>query len=705
MDTRIAVKAAWVLGIVGVVLGLVLTVLNASGWSWGGVALLGIVVTSEVAFLTVGALILSRQPENRIGGLLLIEGLAFTAAVSCIVWAEHALIVSPGSLPFGAAAAWLSRLLTPLALGMFIPIFLLFPDGRPPSPRWRVVWWTWLVAVLVAMLGWVTGLHDVEVIGFFEGRTKVPNPTFVGAWAETATGIAGFVLFGCALATGVGVVMRYRRVRGLERQQIRWLAFVAVSTLGILFGTILVSTVTGSDLDGPAGEAVFLLFAATLLVGLPLTIGIAILRYHLYDLDLVIRKTLVVGALAVFITVVYVGIVVGIGSLVDASLGLRILATAVVAIAFQPARNRANHLANRLVYGKRATPYETLARFSDRVGGTYASDDVLPRVAHVIADGTAARAEVWLRIGGSFRRAASWPTREDMGAEEVDDVEQIAGDHVAPVIQLGKTLGAIAVTKDRSEPLTPNDADLVDRLAEQAGLVLANARLTADLEARLDDIDRQAAELRASRQRIVAAQDEERRRLERNIHDGAQQHLVALAVKLRLTKTMLERDPVKGHTMLGELRHQVDSAIDTIRSLSLGVYPPLLEEQGVAAALAGQYTTSGIPVRMQSDAFDRHPIEIEAAVYFCVLEALQNAAKYADASEIQVTLRDRDDLVEFEVTDDGRGFDASANGSGTGIAGMRDRLAVFGGTIDLRSTPGKGTIVLGQVPVTQEVSA
>jgi signal transduction histidine kinase len=255
------------------------------------------------------------------------------------------------------------------------------------------------------------------------------------------------------------------------------------------------------------------------------------------------------------------------------------------------------------------------------------------------------------------------------------------------------------------EPLAPEEAELLDRLAEQAGLVLANARLTADLEARLAQIARQAADLRASRQRIVAAQDEERRRLERNIHDGAQQHLVALAVKLRLAKGLLQKDTDQGRRMLVELRGEIDAALDTLRSLALGIYPPLLEEQGIAAAIAAQYTRSSLPVRMETDGIGRYPIELEAAVYFCTLEALQNAAKYAHASEITVSLRERDDAIEFVVADDGVGFDPSANGRGTGVQGIRDRISVFGGDATIESSPGTGTTVRGRVPITTEVPA
>jgi signal transduction histidine kinase len=414
----------------------------------------------------------------------------------------------------------------------------------------------------------------------------------------------------------------------------------------------------------------------------------------------------VVGVLAAFIGLIYVAIVVGLGSFAD-SPALRIGATALVAIAFQPVRDRANGWANRLVYGARATPYEVLARFGDRVGETYASEDVLPRVARVIAEGTSAvRAEVWLRVGDELGLAASWPDAEERPSVPVaDDELPIAGDRVAAVRHHGALLGAIAVEKRASEPLTPGEAELVDRLADQASLILANAGLTADLEARLDQIALQAAELRASRQRIVTAQDEERRRLERNIHDGAQQHLVALAVKLRLAKTAIAADPVRGRTMLEEIGGEIDAALDTLRALALGIYPPLLEEQGIGPALAAQYVRSGLPVRMEADGTGRYPIEIEAAVYFAALEALQNAAKYAHANEITIAIAPEDGAIRFSVRDDGVGFDPAATGEGSGLAGIRDRLAVFGGDASIESAPGKGTVVRGRVPVSEVRSA
>jgi signal transduction histidine kinase len=509
--------------------------------------------------------------------------------------------------------------------------------------------------------------------------------------------VGGVGLLATTIASIASLFVRWRHAVGDERQQLRLLVFVAA--IGFIFFWL-------SGVPGPISGIGWAGFLVCALVGIPAAIAVAVLKYRLYDVDLVIRKTVVFGVLAVFITVVYVAVVVGLGSLFSDTLILRIAATALVAVAFQPVRDRANRFANHLVYGDRATPYEVLARFGERVGETYASEDVLPRIARVIAEGTAAaRSEVWLRLGDRLTLAASWPVAEPQASFPMngDELPAIDADRVAPVRHQGELLGAIAVTKPPSEPLAAGEAELLDRLAEQAGLVLANARLTADLEARLMQIAAQAADLRASRQRIVAAQDEERRRLERNIHDGAQQHLVALAVKLRLAKTALQKDPELGRRMLGEIKGEVDAALDTLRSLALGIYPPLLEEQGIAAALAAQYLRSSLPVRMEADGIDRYPIELEAAIYFCALEALQNAAKYANATAITIAFRERDGALEFSVADDGGGFDPGSNGTGTGIQGMRDRMAVFGGDAEIESSPGQGTIVRGRVPVSERV--
>jgi signal transduction histidine kinase len=667
--------------------------------------LFGVLTIVVVAgYTTLGRMIVTRA-GNLIGWVFLSMG----TAVAIGLPAEGYVEASYGqpyiaSLPGTAVAGWFSSVM-PTLLALALPmLFLLFPTGHAPTPRWRWVGRLWLVGASLSFV-WLA-FRPGEILGE-RGRFSIENPFGVDALRPLRLLFAdlGVVcVLVAAVAAVVSLVVRFRRGVREERQQIKWLMFVGIAAATILALMIVLDAVLSPAAEGEngLGDLLWLPLLLVLLVGPPAATAIAVFRHRLYDIDVVIRKTVVFGVLAAFITAVYVTIVAGLGSIFDDTLVLRIAATALIAVAFQPVRDRGNRLANRLVYGERATPYEVLARFGDRVGETYASEDVLPRVARVIAEGTsAAHADVWLRLGDSLTLAASWPASGEeaalpMDAEELPDVD---GDRVAPVRHQGELLGAIAVTKPANEPLAPGEAELLDRLAEQAGLVLANARLTADLEARLAQIARQAADLRASRQRIVAAQDEERRRLERNIHDGAQQHLVALAVKLRLAKGLLQKDPEQGRRMLEELRGEVDAALDTLRSLALGIYPPLLEEQGIAAALAAQYTRSSLPVRMETDGMRRYPIELEAAVYFCTLEALQNAAKYAHASTITIAFRERDGVLEFTVADDGVGFDPGSRPAGTGIQGIRDRIAVFGGDARIESAPGAGTLLVGQVPV------
>jgi signal transduction histidine kinase len=249
----------------------------------------------------------------------------------------------------------------------------------------------------------------------------------------------------------------------------------------------------------------------------------------------------------------------------------------------------------------------------------------------------------------------------------------------------GELLGALTLDMPAAEPLSKTGQKLVTDLASQAGLVLRNVGLIE--------------ELRESRRRIVAAQDERARKLERDIHDGAQQQLVAMAIKQRLAESLIARDPDKARHMLSELQADTTDALDNLRDLARGIYPPLLADQGLAAALEAQARKSPVAVSLDADGLGRYPQEVEAAVYFCVLEALQNIAKYAQASSASILLALSNGRLRFVVEDDGRGFDP-ALARGTGLTNMRDRLEAIGGALELDSAPGRGTTVRGQIPVT-----
>jgi signal transduction histidine kinase len=345
------------------------------------------------------------------------------------------------------------------------------------------------------------------------------------------------------------------------------------------------------------------------------------------------------------------------------------------------------------------------------MGGSVATEELLPEMARILGEGTGAtRAEAWLRVGDELRRAASWPQPDDEPPAPfpISDGELPAiggADRAVGVRHQGELLGALTVTKPASEPLTSIEEKLLADLASQAGLVLRNARLTAELRERLDQITAQAeelrrtsGELRASRQRLVRAQDEERRRLERNLHDGAQQQLVALAIKERLVEGLIAREPDKARQMLSELQTDTAEALDNLRELARGIYPPLLADQGLAEALRSQARKSPLPVQVDADGVGRFSQEAEAAVYFCVLEALQNVAKYSQASSVEIRLRADDGLLSFTVSDDGRGFDRETTKPGSGLTNMADRMAALGGSLTIESAVGQGTVVSGQVP-------
>jgi signal transduction histidine kinase len=653
-----------------------------------GNALTGTVaVAFVVSFASVGALLAWKRPANPIGWLLSATGLAFAAADAGL------LLQFPRTRAWGSWTSWVFF----LGVGFVVFVLLLFPTGSLPSRRWRPAAW----AATAAMAAWALGNAFAPTL-LTAGPPPVGNPTGVaGPTGHVFTflaGAGGLLIVAAGLAAIVSLVFRYRRAGAVEREQLKWLVYAGGLIVAVELAEIVTERIfgltgaTANTLENVTGQAVVAL--------VPIAIGIAIFRYHPYDIDVVINKTLVYGSLAVFITGVYMAIVVGLGSLAQRgarpSVALSIAATAVVAVAFQPVRERVQHLANRLVYGRRATPYEVLADFAERMAGVYAAEDLLPRMARILAEGTAAtRADVWLKSGEVFHDGAAWPTDAPplppARATAADVPAYPAADRILPVRYQGELLGALSVSKRPGETLTPTEDRLLADLASQVGLVLRNAGLREQPLARLEEI-------RASRLRLVAAQDAERRRIERNIHDGAQQQLVALAIKLSITESMIGTDTEGERELLAELREDAASAVEELRDLARGIYPPLLISMGLVAALEAQARKAPVPTSVAADGVGRYPQDLEAAVYFCVLEALQNAAKYAGATRAEIRLTVSGNDLTFEVTDDGAGFDPGNKGYGTGLQGMADRLHAHGGSLAVRSAPGAGTTISGRLP-------
>jgi signal transduction histidine kinase len=685
MTTWTARRLAWPVGVASIVLLVATLVLmfidrasdlpdDVAVWSVSDV--LDVVVSIGVPIL--GIVIVNKRPRNAIGWVFIVAGAALALAGFGQSYALHGLVAEPGSLPAGQALAWLSNVLWPIPIVCLTLLFLLFPTGHLPSPRWRPVVWVVMavyavltvVSIILATAGWSDPFEGFDVAAGTLGDL---------GWIAIVIAVFGEIV--ALVLSVVSLVVRYRGSTADERLQLKW--FVSAAAIAALAFSV------GFFVD----SAVVSVIVSISLVFLYVAIGIAMLKHNLYDIDLIINKTITYGAIAAFITAIYVIVVVVIGAFIGVTEGVSLLATAVVAVAFQPIRRRAQQFANRLVYGERATPYEVLSRFSEQVGETYSGEDILVRMARLLAEGTGATsAVVWLRVGDEVRPAATWPTNGAMATAiplAADEPPVIDGATASiPVRHQRELLGLLTVTKPPNEPLSPVEEKLVADLAGQAGLVLANSRLIEDL--------------RASRQRLVAAQDAERRRLERNLHDGAQQQLVAMAVRLRLARTTASRDLAEADRMLEQLESDVSDALENLRELARGVYPPLLADRGLAAAIEAQARRSPVPVLVEADGIGRYPQELETALYFCTLEALQNAAKYAEANEVAVRLAEDHGELVLSIRDDGRGFDRAETPLGAGLQNMADRLAALGGTLTVRSRPGAGTTIEGRAPAGSE---
>ena len=689
MGSRTAAWLAWSMCLVTLVAMAGALAIGVAKSSLDVFSLLG--MPAILAFSVVGALVASRRPDNPIGWILCGAGLSFALASLAGEYATYALITEPGSLPGGDIMAWLGTWAWPPGIILvFTYLLLLFPDGRLPSRRWKPVAWLAAVALVIAVIpvaitGWPIRGPILANIG--EEAPAGASAAFKAAYDIQVLGI--ILTFVLGIASAASLVIRLRRASGDERAQLKWFAYASAFLVAAIIANSPLVGVGGNVLPGIA------------LVMVPAAIGIAMFRYRLYDIDVVINKTIVVAVLAAFVTAVYLAVVVGISHLINTTgepnVLLSIAATAIVALAFQPLRERARRLADRVVYGKRATPYEVLSEFSERMAGSYSTEDVLPRMARILGEGTGARrTEVWLRVGSQLQVAASWPEGAEAAKTLLPDSEDELpefpeADRAVPVRHQSELLGALTLTKPASEPVTPAEEKLLSDLASQAGLMLRNVRLTAELQARLVD-------LRASRQRLVAAQDQERRRLERDLHDGAQQQLVALAVKQRLAEGLVRKDPEKAAQMLADLQADTTEALENLRDLARGIYPPLLAEKGLPAALEGHARKGHLPVTVETDGLGRYPQEVEAAVYFCCLEALQNIAKYAEASHVSVNLSTEAGQLNFSVIDDGKGFDPGSKPPGSGLQGMADRMEALGGMLEVHSEPGKGTTVVGLIP-------
>jgi signal transduction histidine kinase len=660
---------------------------------------------AAVTYATLGALIV-RRAGNLIGWIMIGvgAGLAFLGMASA--YAVIGVVTYPGGLPAPKLVGTLAECSFGPSTFAIAFMFLFFPSGKLPSRRWRPLAAAGLALAGLTLSGLVVRPRLVQIPAPGGTSLTFPNPLGVaGLWPVLRVVLVG-TIYGMAVvfvaflaASIVSLVVRYRAGDPLQRLQVKWLAmtalmlavFLVIALLGIAAGLTWVT------------NAAFQVVTIIVLFGIPAVMAIAILRHRLFDIDIIISRAVVYGLLSAAFTAVYAGIVLGIGTFAGHRGGpvLTVAAAVCIALLFQPLRRRAQLLANRLVYGERATPYQVLSDFAEDMAGQLGYGEALDKMVSLLAGATGAtRAGAWIRMGAELRPVATWPPGSPAPAPvAVSGLElpPIDASRAVPVRHGDELLGALSLQKPANEPLTSAEDQLLQHLASQAGLLLRNVQLTAELQATID-------ELRASRRRLVETQDAERRKIERNLHDGAQQQLIALTIQLGLLEQSAG-DPGYFRQMAAQLKETLHAALEDLRDLARGIYPPLLAEQGLVPALQAQARKAPLPVTIETGSLGRYPQDTETTVYFCTLEALQNITKYAAASQATVRLACTGGSLQFTITDNGTGFDTTTARHGTGLQGMTDRLAALGGALAIRSQPGHGTTLTGRLPVTDHVGS
>jgi signal transduction histidine kinase len=598
------------------------------------------------------------------------------------------------------AARDVATLAAVLVTAISFHFVLALPDGRLHDSLRRGTIATAYVAALGVGLGLAVAHHPFTVVD--------------GAISWT---IAAMLALGPVRA-------RYLASIGYRRERMLWFGIGVTLALTVALGAAVLHLLVGWP--GPLGAVAA---GATVLV--PLGLLAAESRRLGTHAGRGLVQVLAVLGFVVVVSAIYMVLVLGLGHAPKTTgdkevLALSMVASGVAAVIFVPVRERFLESSTRFVYGAREAPDEVLRTFGSRLTRAIPMDELLLQLAESLRKTmTLASAEVFTGAGEVLERTASVPdlgpgslvvtprerpvvTRAGVSGTAWASIwlpallagregEQI---RVAPVSHAGELLGLIVVERSsQASGFSEDDDRVLSDLARQVGLALHNSQLDTALQTTLDEVRKQADELRESRARVVASGDAERRRIERNLHDGAQQHLVALAVNLRLARDIVVDDADAGLEMLDELASEVQETIQEVRQLAHGIYPPLLVDSGLVEALRAAANRNPLPVEISADGIGRYPSETEAAVYFCCLEALQNAAKHAPEARVELRLWEEAGGLLFTVTDDGPGFDPDRAQKGHGYVNMADRLGAIGGTVRWESQIGKGSVVRGSVPL------
>lgn len=640
-----------------------------------------------LAFAICGALIIARRPANPVGWLLYGFGVLYAPLSAARTYAWYVLIERPGRLPGGDIAAWADTWFGgSIQLAVLVLLFLLFPTGQLPSTRWRPLAWLVGLAVFLDLLGKLRPgpLRNLEV------DAQVVNPFGIAGAdgvLEPATPIAFVILVAAMIGALVSIGLRLRRANGSERQQLKWLTLsglcVAVS--------FVVAPVLWSSL-GNSGEVLWMIVFAVSVGTVPVAIGIAMLRHHLFDIDLILSRALVYGTLTVAVVAIYSLVVGGIGTLLQArgNFGISLLAAGLVAVLFQPLRDHLQTAVNRLLYGDRDDPYGVLSRLGRQMEEALAPDLVLPAIVRSVAEA--------LRLPYA---AISLPRGQVLAVVAATGMPVVEPTRVQLSYQ-SEPVGELWLgQRAPGEAFSARDLRLLGDLARQIGVAVHAVRLTDELQ--------------RAREHLVTTREEERRRLRRDLHDGLGAQLAAMSIQTSVIYKLVRRDPVAAETAAVEMGTELRAAVADIRRLVHGLRPPALDEFGLVAAVrqrASQYA-SGSDVSMDEEGPPDHqglmvvvdapsdlselPAAVEVAVYRIVEEALTNVVRHAQARLVVVRLATDGDF-RLIVEDDGVGI-AVDQPVGVGMLSMRERAAELGGSFVAENLSTGGTRVSVRLPL------
>jgi signal transduction histidine kinase len=624
----------------------------------------------------IGALIITHHPWHPVAWLLFAT-FQF-AAIDMFALGYVSYAANSGSLPIpGAVHIWIGWSGLPFVAFTISLMNLLFPSGTFLSPRWRVLVWVMAGALIVLLC-----LQTLEPgpIAIFPGLDN-PYGASEAAWAvlEPFFFAVAALLTLCSFASLICLVLRMRRAEGNERQQIQWMLLPAI----LFWLGIPLLSLMEYDRSGLFGEIGVILH----LVSLPamvVAVAFAIFKYRLYDIDLIINRTLVYFSLTAFVIGMYIIIVGLLGSLFQtgSSLPVSLVATGFVAMIVQPLRERLQRTVNRFMYGERDEPYRVLGRLSERLEAVVASQSVLPTIVETVAEALKLPyAAIAVLNGERFVIAAEYAHNIETNGR-TDPVEKL------PLIYQSEIIGQLILARRaRDEPFSEKDKQLLETIARQAGIVVFNLRLTQDLQ--------------RSREQLVTTREEERRRLRRDLHDGLGPALAATSFKLDAIYNVADHNPAVVKKLVTELKTQMQEALRDIRRIAYDLRPPALDELGLVGALrehiASHNQTQGLQITLEApESLPLLSAAIEVAAYRIALEAITNISRHAGASRGIVRVLLADGLC-LEITDDGCGLPASAR-AGVGLTSMRERAEELGGICTIDALPQGGTGVIARLP-------